>query len=71
MHKIFSFAPEALQNTLKIAEMCHLQIPMDQLLLPLYAVPAGFTQDTYLEHLCHEGLERKDCDKDRYRERLQ
>ncbi len=71
MHKIFSFAPEALQNTLKIADMCHLQIPMDQLLLPIYSVPAGENQDTYLETLCHDGLKRKNRDTDKYRERLQ
>ncbi|OGR87587.1 MAG: DNA polymerase III subunit alpha [Elusimicrobia bacterium RIFCSPHIGHO2_02_FULL_57_9] len=56
MHELFSFAPESLKNTLRIAEMCHLKIPMDQMLLPEFAVPAGYTQDAYLEELCIKGL---------------
>ena len=71
MHKLFAHVPEGLANTLKIAEMCHLKIPMDQMLLPEFIVPAGATQDSHLEDLCLQGL------KDRfgsllpaYRERL-
>ncbi len=72
MAKIFDFAPQALSNTLKIAEMCHLRIPMDQLLLPHYAVPEGQTQDSYLEKLCHEGLARLGkSGKREYESRLQ
>ena len=56
MHKLFAFAPESLTSTLKIAEMCNLKIPMDQMLLPEFKVPPGYDQDTYLEHLCLEGL---------------
>jgi DNA polymerase-3 subunit alpha len=59
MHKLFSFAPESLTSTLKIAEMCNLKIPMDQMLLPEFKVPEGYTQDTYLEHLCNEGLKER------------
>jgi DNA polymerase-3 subunit alpha len=59
MHKLFSFAPQALESTLKIAEMCNLKIPMDQMLLPEFKVPEGFNQDSYLEHLCIEGLKER------------
>lgn len=60
MHKLFGgFAPESLSNTLKIAEMCNLKIPMDQMLLPEFKVPPGFDQDSYLEHLCLEGLKER------------
>jgi DNA polymerase-3 subunit alpha len=60
MHKIFDpFAPEALTNTLKIAEMCNVKIPMDQMLLPEFKVPPGFDQDTYLAHLCQEGMKER------------
>jgi DNA polymerase-3 subunit alpha len=59
MHKLFTFAPQSLESTLKIAEMCNLKIPMDQMLLPEFKVPEGFTQDTYLEHLCIEGLKER------------
>ena len=71
MHQLFSFCPEALKNTLAIAEMCHLKIPMDQLLLPEFAVPEGATQDSYLEDLCLKGLnERLGSVPPEYRERL-
>ena len=59
MHQLFAFAPQSLASTLKIAEMCNLKIPMDQMLLPEFTVPEGFTQDTYLEHLCREGLRER------------
>ncbi len=73
MHQRFgSLAPASLTNTLKIAEMCNVKIPMDQLLLPEFQVPEGFTQDTYLEHLCLEGLKARfpgGCGPE-YKERL-
>jgi DNA polymerase-3 subunit alpha len=60
MHKLFGgFAPESLSSTLKIAEMCNVKIPMDQMLLPEFKVPPGYDQDTYLEHLCLEGLKER------------
>lgn len=59
MHKLFGFAPQALESTIKIAEMCNLKIPMDQMLLPEFKVPEGFSQDSYLEHLCLEGLQQR------------
>lgn len=59
MHKIFSFAPQSLESTLKIAEMCNVKIPMDQMLLPEFKVPEGYNQDSYLEHLCIEGLKER------------
>lgn len=73
MHKLFGgFAPQALESTLKIAEMCNLKIPMDQMLLPEFKVPEGFTQDTYLEHLCLEGLKERlhGTIRPEYKERL-
>ena len=59
MHELFSFAPEALQNTLRIAEMCSLKIPKDQMLLPEFDVPPGHTQDSYMEELCVKGLKER------------
>jgi Ribonuclease G/E len=51
-------APQALANTLAIAERCHLQMKFDQILLPRYDVPVGETPETYLEKLATEGLEQ-------------
>ena len=59
MHQLFSFEPQSLESTLKIAEMCNLKIPMGQMLLPEFKVPEGFTQDSYLERLCREGLQER------------
>src|SRR5262249_47317452 len=71
MADLFSFAPEALENTLKVADMCNVALPMDQLLLPRYDVPQRHTQDSYLEELCAEGLKRLGKDQDlRYQQRL-
>ncbi len=58
MWRLFSSIPEALLNTLKIAEMCNLKLP-SQLQLPVYHVPEGFTPDTYLEHIAWQGLEKR------------
>jgi DNA polymerase-3 subunit alpha len=59
MTALFSYAPEACANTLKIAQMCSLRIPMDQMLLPEFKVPEGSTQDSYLEELCILGLKER------------
>ncbi|MBI5209253.1 MAG: DNA polymerase III subunit alpha [Elusimicrobia bacterium] len=59
MAKLFGAAPQALSNTLAIAEMCALDIPMGRFILPEFAAPEGLTQDTYLEKLAHEGLKRR------------
>lgn len=59
MTALFSYAPEACANTLKIAGMCSLQIPMDQMLLPEFVVPEGYSQDSYLEELCILGLRER------------
>ncbi len=57
MAELFSWIPEALDNTLRIAEMVDLEIDMSNLLLPDVPVPEGFDSlDRYLEHLCREKL---------------
>ncbi|MFA6002861.1 MAG: DNA polymerase III subunit alpha, partial [Elusimicrobiota bacterium] len=56
MSALFAYAPEAISNTVRIAQMCNLQIPMNQMLLPEFKVPEGHTQDSYLEELCRQGL---------------
>ncbi len=74
MHTLFGgFAAEGLANTLKIAEMCNVKIPMDQMLLPEFKVPDGYTQDTYLERLCRDGLSERlrGSSRTEYTERLE
>jgi DNA polymerase-3 subunit alpha len=48
--------PEALLNTVAIAEMCELDLPFGQNHLPVYRVPEGFTTDTYFAKVARDGL---------------
>lgn len=59
MIELFRDVPIAIKNTVKIAEMCALELNMEQLLLPHYQPPEGYTPDTYLEKLCWEGLKKR------------
>ncbi|OPX86603.1 MAG: DNA polymerase III subunit alpha [Pelotomaculum sp. PtaB.Bin104] len=58
MNLLFGHIPEAIQNTATIAERCNVTMDFGNYLLPHYAVPAGFTVDTYLAKLCSEGIRR-------------
>ncbi|MFA5975787.1 MAG: DNA polymerase III subunit alpha [Elusimicrobiota bacterium] len=59
MYGLFKPCPQAVRQTLEIADRCNVDIRFDQMLLPHYEVPAGETPDTYLEKLCLEGLTRR------------
>lgn len=56
MAELFGNYPEALQNTLRIAERCNVELDFNTLHLPRYPVPAGMDADSYLEKICREGL---------------
>ena len=58
MAELFPYAPEALENTHKIAERCHVEIEFGVTKLPKFDVPAPYTSWEYLNKLCYEGLER-------------
>jgi DNA polymerase-3 subunit alpha len=62
MAALFFDTPEALTNTLRITEMCELEIEFGNYHLPLFEVPAGYDAQSYLRHLCEEGLHRKYAD---------
>jgi DNA polymerase-3 subunit alpha len=51
--------PEALKNTLKITEMCNLELDLKSHHLPTYKAPEGKTRDSYLRELINEGLAKK------------
>ena len=59
MHEMFSYIPEALENTNKIAEMCNVEFEFGKLQLPKYDVPEGYTSQEYLRKLCLDGFEKK------------
>ncbi|MCL4397555.1 DNA polymerase III subunit alpha [Patescibacteria group bacterium] len=54
MSKSFAQYPDALENTLKIADMVDLDIPMDKYIFPHFPLPGGETMDSYLEKLVEE-----------------
>ena len=56
---LFPYAPEALENTQKIADRCHVEIEFGVTKLPRYDVPEGYTSWEYLQKLCREGLEER------------
>ncbi|HLD27230.1 MAG TPA: DNA polymerase III subunit alpha, partial [Patescibacteria group bacterium] len=59
MKAAFAHLPQALANTLKIAEQCNLEIELGKVLLPYFAVPNGQTADDYLTSLCEQGLKKR------------
>lgn len=59
MAKLFPYALQALENTQKIADRCHVDIEFGVTKLPKYDVPEGYTSWEYLNKLCFEGLEQK------------
>ncbi len=59
MGALFPYAPEALENTGKIAGRCNVEIVFGEYKLPIYPVPEGYTAWEYLNKLCREGLRRR------------
>ncbi len=63
MAAIFAEVPEALTNTLRVAEMCQVELEFGRLHLPVFQVPEGHTPESYLRLLCEEGLRRRYGDR--------
>ena len=59
MKALFPYAPQALENTQKIADRCHVEIEFGKTKLPQYNVPDGKTAWEYLNELCWSGLEKR------------
>ncbi|MFN2186432.1 MAG: DNA polymerase III subunit alpha, partial [Anaerolineae bacterium] len=55
---LFASVPEALQNTVAIAERCNVNLDPTGFHLPDIDIPAGYTPETYLRHLTETGLRR-------------
>ena len=72
MKSMFPNAEEALENTVKIAERCNVELDFDTVHLPEYDVPEGFTNSEYFRKLCEEGLKKRyEVITDEIRERLE
>ena len=59
MEALFPYAKEAIENTHKIAERCHVEIEFGDYKLPHFDVPEGETSESYLRKLCKEGLYKR------------
>ena len=71
MRALFPYAPEAIENTHKIAERCNVEIEFGVTKLPRFDVPEGYDAWGYLNALCAQGFkERYPEDDGTLRERL-
>ena len=64
MRRLFPYAPEAIENTGKIAERCNVEIEFGVTKLPKFDVPDGYTAWEYLNKLCFEGLDKRYTDNE-------
>ena len=54
-----AFPSEAITNTLEIANRCQLELDYSDSIMPQCDVPEGYTEESYLEKLCYDGLSKK------------
>lgn len=59
MQNHFADIPEALENTVKIAQKCNLEIDFRNAHLPDFNLPDNLTDNDYLRQLCYEGAKNK------------
>src|SRR5213595_2332049 len=71
MRQIFRDFPEAIANTLEIAEGCNLEIELGKSKYPEYPVPEGTSRIAFLRALCAQGLQRRFGDRAKTADQLQ
>jgi DNA polymerase-3 subunit alpha len=82
MKKAFSYVPEAVSNTVRIAERCNLELELGKYHLPHFPVPEGYTRESYMAEIAQKGLEERfreieavrsagSIDRDAYKRRLE
>ena len=72
MYQLFSYAPEACENTAKVAKRCNVSFTFHELKLPRFAVPDGKTAAEYLREVCYAGFHKKyPAAKAEWKERLE
>ncbi|MBI2483644.1 DNA polymerase III subunit alpha [Candidatus Uhrbacteria bacterium] len=72
IREAFSHVPDAIENTLRIADMCDIKIEFGTSVLPYFEVPATISTEEYLHALCESGMQRRygDTGTDQMRKRL-
>lgn len=77
MEAAFAYCPEAIANTVKIAEMCDVELELGQHHFPIYDLPEGQSIDSEFERMAREGLKKRlaalayEVDEDAYWQRLE
>jgi len=70
--ELFKGTPEALENTIKIAEMCELELELGSWVFPDFKVESGLTPDEELKRLAYEGFAKRSLPQNKeYTDRLE
>ncbi len=59
MYDLFSYIPQACENTVKIAEKCNFDYEFGKTKLPVYTSPDGSPNQQFFEKLCWDGLKER------------
>ena len=71
MAELFADYEGAIENTARIADMCHLEFTFGKYHLPEFRIPEGYDSFSYLQKLCEEGYRERYGDDDSNRAQLQ
>lgn len=64
MAELFEDVPDAIANTVRIAERCNVAIPTGEYFLPEFAIPEGFTIESYFRDRARAGLQERFAEMD-------
>lgn len=59
MTVLFPHVPEAIYNTVELADRCNVHLPLGEYLLPAFPVPSSASPHEYLTALCQKGLAKR------------
>jgi len=59
MEQLFAEYPDAIENSVKIADKCNVDIPIGKWILPIFPLPGGETSESYFAKLANEGLRER------------
>lgn len=59
MVELFKDIPQAIENTVRIAQACNVRLTLGENYLPEFPIPEGFDEDSYFRHVSEEGLEQR------------
>ncbi|RLB75153.1 MAG: DNA polymerase III subunit alpha, partial [Deltaproteobacteria bacterium] len=58
MRSVFRHCPEAIANTMRVAEMCHLVLSFEERHFPVFKSDENISNEELLRRLCYEGIRR-------------